>query len=207
MKKLVNKELIAEVNAMLKNQDARIESYSTECNFAIRLGNVVIRKVSAGSIIELDPNVTKELFALWKRDVGKFISRDLRKKKYDTLFELRSGGKRVLLRKITQDELPFMRDEGFAHVYIGDYHYTIIRMIPDTGSYLDADENTEVDDSMYSQYSNIMEFDNSQPVTAEEEMQQGVALFDESDAMSYRAEAQQDMTDIADIAEEMEDEE
>lgn len=206
MKKLVNKELIAEVNAMLKSQDARLDSYSTECNFAIRLGNVVIRKVSTGSIVELDPNVTKELFALWKKDVGKFVSRDLQKKRYNTLFELHSGGKRVLLRKITQDELPFMRDEGFAHVYIGDYHYTIIRMIPESGSYLDADENAEVDDTTYSQYSNIMEFDNSQPVTEEEEMQQGVALFDESDTMSYKRESQ-DMTDIIDIAEETEEDE
>lgn len=206
MKKLVNKELIAEVNAMLKSQDARIDSYSTECNFAIRLGNIVIRKVSTGSVIELDPNVTKEMFALWKRDVGKFVSRDLQKKRYDTLFELHAAGKRVLLRKITQDELPFMRDEGFAHVYIGDYHYTIIRSIPENGSYLDADENTEVDDSTYSQYSNIMEFDNSQPVTAEEEMQQGMALFDESDTTSYSNEPA-DISEVMDIPDETEEEE
>lgn len=206
MKKLVNKELIAEVNAMLKSQDARIDSYSTECNFAIRLGNIVIRKVNTGSVIELDPNVTKEMFALWKRDVGKFVSRDLQKKRYDTLFELHAAGRRVLLRKITQDELPFMRDEGFAHVYIGDYHYTIIRSIPETGSYLDADENTEADDSMYSQYSNIMEFDNSQPVTAEEEMQQGMALFDESDTTSYSNEPA-DISEVMDIPDETEEEE
>lgn len=206
MKKLVNKELIAEVNAMLKSQDVRIDSYSTECNFAIRLGNIVIRKVNTGSVIELDPNVTKEMFALWKRDVGKFVSRDLQKKRYDTLFELHAAGRRVLLRKITQDELPFMRDEGFAHVYIGDYHYTIIRSIPETGSYLDADENTEADDSMYSQYSNIMEFDNSQPVTAEEEMQQGMALFDESDTTSYSNEPA-DISEVMDIPDETEEEE
>lgn len=206
MKKLVNKELIAEVNAMLKSQDARIDSYSTECNFAIRLGNIVIRKVNTGSVIELDPNVTKEMFALWKRDVGKFVSRDLQKKRYDTLFELHAAGRRVLLRKITQDELPFMRDEGFAHVYIGDYHYTIIRSIPETGSYLDADENTEADDSVYSQYSNIMEFDNSQPVTAEEEMQQGMALFDESDTTSYSNE-HADISEVMDIPDETEEEE
>lgn len=206
MKKLVNKELIAEVNAMLKSQDARIDPYSTECNFAIRLGNIVIRKVNTGSVIELDPNVTKEMFALWKRDVGKFVSRDLRKKRYDTLFELHAAGRRVLLRKITQDELPFMRDEGFAHVYIGDYHYTIIRSIPENGSYLDADENTEVDNSMYSQYSSIMEFDNSQPVTAEEEMQQGMALFDESDTTSYSNEPA-GISEITDIPDETEEEE
>lgn len=206
MKKLVNKELIAEVNAMLKSQDARIDPYSTECNFAIRLGNIVIHKVNTGSVIELDPNVTKEMFALWKRDVGKFVSRDLRKKRYDTLFELHAAGRRVLLRKITQDELPFMRDEGFAHVYIGDYHYTIIRSIPENGSYLDADENTEVDDSMYSQYSSIMEFDNSQPVTAEEEMQQGMALFDESDTTSYSNEPA-DISEVMDIPDETEEEE
>lgn len=185
MKKLVNKEFISEVNAMLKSQDARIDSYSTECNFAIRLGNIVIRKISTGSLVELDSNVTKDLFSVWKRDVGKFILRDLKKKKYDTLFELHACGKRVLLRRITQDELPFMRDEGFAHVYMGNYHYTIIRMIPKDGSYLDADDNTETDDGMYSKYSNIMEFDDSHPITAEEKIQQGMALFDEYDATIY----------------------
>lgn len=181
MKKLVNKELIAEVNTMLKNQDARINSYSTENNFAIRLGNIVIRKVNTGSLIELDPNVTKDMFAIWKRDIGKFISRDLKKKRYDTLFELHAEGKKVLLRKITQEELPSMQDEGFAHIYIGDYYYTIIRMIPESGTYLDIDENTETDNNMYSQYSNIMEFGNSQPVTIEEEIQQGISLFDDFD--------------------------
>lgn len=206
MKKLVNKELISEVNTMLKSQDARIESYSAEYNFAIRLGNIVIRKVSTGSVIELDPNVTKEMFALWKRDVGKFVSRDLRKKRYDTLFELHAAGRRVLLRKITQDELPFMRDEGFAHVYIGNYHYTIIKSIPENGSYLDADENTEVDDSVYSQYHNIMEFDNSQPVTAEEEMQQGMALFDDFNITSYNNEPA-NISEVMDILDETEEEE
>ena len=34
---------------------------------------------------------------------------------------------------------------------------------------------------MYSQYSNIMEFGNSQPVTIEEEIQQGISLFDDFD--------------------------
>ena len=91
-------------------------------------------------------------------------------------------------------------------MYIGDYHYTIIRSIPETGSYLDADENTEADDSMYSQYSNIMEFDNSQPVTTEEEMQQGMALFDESDTTSYSNEPA-DISEVMDIPDETEEEE
>ena len=59
---------------------------------------------------------------------------------------------------------------------------------------------------MYSQYSNIMEFDNSQPVTAEEEMQQGMALFDESDTTSYSNEPA-DISEVMDIPDETEEEE
>ena len=182
MKKLVSKEIIADVNSMLKSADAVFDSCEITGNFAVRLGNVVVRKVCESSVIELDSVVNKEMFAQWKRDVGRFLSRDLSHGKYENLYELKAEGKKALLRKIPQADLPDMRAEGFDHVYIGDYHYTIIRVIPLNGKYTDPDETVDNDD--YLQYSYISEFDSNDSATEEENEQQGIALFGDEDLSS-----------------------
>ncbi len=71
MKKLITKEVIAEVNELLKQSEIIFKPCNIFPGFCVRLGNVVIRKVGNSSIIELDPSVKKEAFALWKEDVGK----------------------------------------------------------------------------------------------------------------------------------------
>lgn len=182
MKKLVSKELVSEVNAMLKSADAVFDSCEIGCNFAVRLGNVVVRKAYGTSVIELDPVVNKELFAQWKRDVGRYLSRDLSHGVYGNLYELKADGKKALLRKIPMQELPDAKVEGFDHVYIGDYHYTIIRVIPLNGKYTDPDENTDMED--HTQYSYISEFDSNDSVTEEESAQQGMPLFTDDDMVS-----------------------
>ena len=182
MKKLVTKETIADVNAMLKQSDVIFEPCDVSGDFCVRLGNIVVRKVGTSSIIELDPSVKKEMFGLWKKDVGKYLSRDLSHGIYSNLYELHNSEKKVLLRKIQQNELSDARAEGFDHVYIGDYHYVIIRVVPINGRYSDPDENTEEED--YTQYSYISEYDSNDKVTEEEEVQQGMALFTEDDFTS-----------------------
>ncbi len=183
MKKLISKETIAEVNNMIKSPDATFDACDIYGDFKVRLGNVVVHKAGSSSVIELDTGVNKEMFAQWKRDVGRFLSRDLSHGIYNNLFELKADGKRALLRKIQQKELPDMRAEGFDHVYIGDYHYTIIRVIPNTGRYSDPDENTDSDDC--TQYSYISEFDKNDAATEEEQAQQGMQLFNEDDVTSF----------------------
>ena len=203
MKKLVSKETIAEVNAMLKQSDVIFEPCDISGGFCVRLGNIVIRKVGTSSIIELDPSVKKDLFGLWKKDVGKYLSRDLSHGVYSNLFELMGSGKKVLLRKAPQNELAEIRAEGFDHLYIGDYHYTIIRVIPINGKYSDPDENTEEED--YTQYSYISEYDSNDKVTEEEEIQQGMALFTEDDITS--GSIQEPILDLDSMAAESYDEE
>lgn len=179
MKKLVSKETIADVSSMIKSADAVFDACEITGNFAVRLGNVVIRKACGTSVVELDSTVNKEMFAQWKRDVGRFLSRDLSHGVYSNLYELKAEGKKALLRKIPSAELPDMRAEGFDHVYIGDYHYTIIKVVPINGKYTDADENYSSED--YLQYSYISEFSNDDTITEEEKESQGIALFNYDD--------------------------
>ena len=182
MKKLVSKEMIADVNSMIKSADAIFDACEISGNFAVRLGNVVIRKACGTSVIELDSVVNKEMFAQWKRDVGRFLSRDLSHGVYSNLYELKAEGKKALLRKIPSAELPDMRAEGFDHVYIGDYHYTIMKIVPINGNYIDTDENYSSEE--YLQYSYISEFDSNDSVTEEEKESQGIALFNYDDFSS-----------------------
>lgn len=196
MKKLVTKETIAEVNAMLKQSDVIFEPCDVSGDFCVRLGNIVVRKVGTGSIIELDPSVKKEMFGMWKKDVGKYLSKDLSHGIYSNLYELTTFEKKVLLRKLQQNELSDARSEGFDHVYIGDYHYVIIRVIPVNGKYSDPDENTEEEDC--TQYSYISEYDTNDKVTEEEEIQQGMALFTEDDISSDVS--QEPLVDLDEIA-------
>ena len=71
----------------------------------------------------------------WYKDVGKILSTDLRKKRDELYFEMVTDTYRVLLRKITEDELGEMTEKGFNHVLIGDFYYIIIKEIPLEGSY------------------------------------------------------------------------
>ena len=185
MKKLITKETVAEVNDMLKQPEVRFEPCEIFNGFCVRLGNVVIRKVGNSSIIELDPSVRKETFDLWKKDVGKYLSKDLYHGVYSNLFELITSNKKALLRKIPQNELPDIRLEGFDHVYIGDYHYTIIRVISSESNYSDFDRNNEnTDEDDYTQFSSISVYNKNDRVTEEEEMQQGIVLFSDNEVSS-----------------------
>ena len=179
---MVSKEMIADVNSMIKSADAVFDACEISGNFAVRLGNVVIRKACGTSVIELDSVVNKEMFAQWKRDVGRFLSRDLSHGVYSNLYELKAEGKKALLRKIPSAELPDMRAEGFDHVYIGDYHYTIMKIVPINGNYIDTDENYSSEE--YLQYSYISEFDSNDSDTEEEKESQGIALFNYDDFSS-----------------------
>lgn len=185
MKKLITKEVVAEVNEMLKQSEIIFKPCDIFPGFCVRLGNVVIRKVGNSSIIELDPSVKKEAFDLWKKDVGKYLSKDLYHGIYTNLFELCTPDKKVLLRKVSQEELPEVRSEGYNHVYIGDYYYTILKIISADGSYLDIDKTVEnIDNEDFSQYSYISNFNKTDKTTEEEEMQQGISLFNENEVSS-----------------------
>ena len=131
---LISKELIAKVANDSILTSTQINPYTFPSYTNICIGAVRIIRGN-DTYLHLSENVTKQYMNAWYKDVGKILSTDLRKKRDELYFEMVTDTYRVLLRKITEKELPEMTERGFNHVLIGDFYYTIIKEIPLDGSY------------------------------------------------------------------------
>ena len=207
MKNLITKDIVSEVNAMNNSDDACFSEFEIPEHFKIRLGNVVVRRMGDTSSLEIDDCVNKDLFAHWRKDVGHLLSYDLKHRKYDGYYELRANGKKALLRKIEYKDLVDLKEHGYNHVYIGDFWYTILRVVPVSGNYADADAAAETDTGFYD-YSCISEFDvKDTNVRVYDEDSESIALFDDplriaSDVDVEPAENPEDCFESIDIPEE-----
>lgn len=180
MKNLITKDTINEVNSMIQSPDAQFNEFKILPGFCIRFGNIIVRKYGDSGLLDLDECVNKELFAQWKKDVGQLISKDFKKGLFTGYYEIKANDKRALLRRIEYNDLLDMKDRGFNHVSIGDYWYTIMRLIPVNGNYNDADALAEANLTVYeSSYSEYDEKDVVNPFFDENQDQSGFALFDE----------------------------
>lgn len=129
MKKLITKDTITEVNAMLTDDSAVFERFEMTPGTRFCIGNITLTQDATGWIIILPEFIPKGYLTQWKQDAGGYLNRDLKKHNYENLFVLEANGKSVLLRKISEEELPTVKEAGLAHVSIGDYNYMIIRII------------------------------------------------------------------------------
>ena len=132
---LISKELIAKVAIDSKSASTRITPYTFPSYTNICIGVVHIIRVAGETHIRLSEDVSKQYMNAWSKDVGKILSKDLRKNRDELYFEMVTDTYRVLLRKITEEELGEMTEKGFNHVLIGDFYYVIIKEIPLEGSY------------------------------------------------------------------------
>ena len=139
---LISKELIDKVENDSKLASTQMNPYTFPMYTDICIGVIHIIRGGNDTYVHLPDNVSKQYMKPWSKDVGKILSRDLRMKRDDLYFEMVTDTYRVLLRKITEEELVDMTEKGFAHVLIGDFYYVIIKEIPLDGLY--SVENTIV---------------------------------------------------------------
>ena len=132
---LISKELIAKVANDSKLASTQMNPYTFPAYTNICIGAIHIVRGGNETYIRLSENVSKQYMNAWTKDVGKILSKDLRKKRDELYFEMVTDTYRVLLRKITEEELGEMTEKGFNHVLIGDFYYVIIKEIPLNGSY------------------------------------------------------------------------
>ena len=132
---LISKELIAKVANDSKLASTQMNPYTFPAYTNICIGAIHIVRGGNETYIRLSENVSKQYMNAWTKDVGKILSKDLRKKRDELYFEMVTETYRVLLRKITEEELSEMTEKGFNHVLIGDFYYVIIKEIPLYGSY------------------------------------------------------------------------
>ena len=132
---LISKELIAKVANDSKLASTQMNPYTFPAYTNVCIGVIHIIRGGNETYIHLSENVSKQYMRVWSKDVGKILSNDLRKNRDELYFEMVTGTYRVLLRKITEEELGEMIEKGFNHVLIGDFYYIIIKEIPLEGSY------------------------------------------------------------------------
>ena len=132
---LISKELIAKVANDSKLASTQMNPYTFPAYTNICIGAIHIVRGGNETYIRLSENVSKQYMNAWTKDVGKILSKDLRKKRDELYFEMVTETYRVLLRKITEEELGEMTEKGFNHALIGDFYYVIIKEIPLYGSY------------------------------------------------------------------------
>ena len=132
---LISKELIAKVANDSKLASTQMNPYTFPAYTNICIGAIHIVRGGNETYIYLSENVSKQYMNAWAKDVGKILSKDLRKKRDELYFEMVTETYRVLLRKITEEELGEMTEKGLNHVLIGDFYYVIIKEIPLYGSY------------------------------------------------------------------------
>lgn len=132
---LISKELIAKVSNDSKLASTQMNPYTFPAYTNVCIGAIHIIRGGNETYIHLSENVSKQYMKAWSKDVGKILSKDLRKNRDELYFEMVTDSYRVLLRKITEEELGEMTEKGFNHVLIGDFYYVIIKEIPLEGSY------------------------------------------------------------------------
>lgn len=132
---LISKELIAKVANDSKLASTQMNPYTFPTYTNICIGAIHIIRGGNETYIYLSETVSKQYMKVWSKDVGKILSKDLRKNRDELYFEMVTDTYRVLLRKITEEELGEMTEKGFNHVLIGDFYYVIIKEIPLEGSY------------------------------------------------------------------------
>lgn len=132
---LISKELIAKVTNDSKLATTQVNPYTFPAYTNVCIGAIHIVRGGNESYIHLPENISKQYMNAWSKDVGKILSKDLRKKRDELYFEMVTDTYRVLLRKITEEELGEMTEKGFNHVLIGDFYYVIIKESPLDGLY------------------------------------------------------------------------
>ena len=166
---LISKELITKVENDSKLESTQMNPYTFPEYTNICIDAIHIVRGCNGTYIYLTENVSKQYMNTWSKDVGKILSRDLRKKRDELSFEMVTNTYKVLLRKITEDELCEMTEKGFNHVLIGDFYYIIIKEIPLDGSYSVDNEIVNKELLVDPLSSNASEDDEEEPVEEEEE--------------------------------------
>lgn len=139
MKNLITTEIINEVKDMLCNEACRISPYEFEDFTRISIGNIEIVRDGNTSYLKLPDDLPENYMKFWKEDVGKLLSKDMKKGIYSNIFLLETPEKKALLRKINECDEELCKEKGFDHITIGDFSYTILRLIPNEKGFNEID--------------------------------------------------------------------
>lgn len=130
-KQLIKKDVINLIFSEIGN--AKIDKLDLSKPFSVRIGNATVFKtVGNMPYIHIPDGVGKEYMSLWKNDVGKVLMNELKRDEPE-LYEIKTRKFIALAKKIRHEEEPSFVEKGFLHIKVGDFYFTVIKVIS-TGS-------------------------------------------------------------------------
>lgn len=141
MKKLVTTEDIELLKKLFNDssKNPSLEPLTIGPLLAVAVGMIIVWKKGEETYIEIPDDVQHKYISDWQKDVGKVLSKTLKKKQYDLLYEFKSDVVKAILRKILPSEMDDAKANGFVHINYGDNYYTIIKIVPADGNYRKKD--------------------------------------------------------------------
>jgi hypothetical protein len=132
-KALIKKDVIGLV--MSEIDKTELKKLDLTKFFAVRVGNVLVQKpLNAKPFISIPEGLNKDYMSLWNNDVGKVLLNEL-KKDAPELYELRAVNFTTLMKKVAHEEEESFMDKGLLHIKIGDFYFTIIKVISANSHY------------------------------------------------------------------------
>lgn len=130
MKRIISRETATMVAVEANKPGTKVEPFMIPNYFAIGIGAILVVRTGDEHYLDLkDQDVTKAYMKDWNQDIGKILCKDYRKKNYSSLYLMTTPKHKVLLRRIAEDELNNFTDNGLRDVLIGDYFYTIVKIL------------------------------------------------------------------------------
>lgn len=165
MNKFITTEHINEVQAAMNDLSAgkrkiKMQQYKfREPSEAIRIGEVTVIVYDVNSVyLRLSEAASSMYISKWHNDVGGVLVKAV-KRNIKNVYELVTPTFKALIVKILEEELDDITTKNLDHVKMGDYTYTIIRVVDKDDTYSSQDrtlpkeeyvrEDTEDDDYEY----------------------------------------------------------
>ena len=144
MKKIVTNEMIDIINNDIKlTKDIHIDEYEFLTNQSISVGLVTINIHPNGCYLNLSSDVDKHYMLNWVEDIGEIVVNDFKHKTDAKYFEFRTQlavpEYKALLRRVRDDEYEEFKEKEFIHFKIGDFYYTLIKLVPANKGYNSKD--------------------------------------------------------------------
>ena len=184
MKSIITSEILDVIKNNIKlTNDIHIEPYEFMSNTedqSVVVGLVAIHIHPTGTYLYLQPEADKRYMIDWQSDIGQLVATDFKHKNFTKYFEFRTQlvdpEYKALLRIISEDEYEEFKDKGFAHLKIGDFYYTVIKLVSidrdynckDNVQYVPTEQEQRAEENEEDEYDK----------TVEEDVQ-SLSLFDE----------------------------
>lgn len=154
MKSLITHEIISTLKEDLHNNVGTLRQLDIELPFSISVGMIRITVTKNDMYLTLSEEVSSKYVNDWNADIGKLMSKTLKKRRFELIYIYETNIYKAIIRKCPDDEVEQITQSGFDHLHIGDDIYTIIRVVPRNGVFVFYDRASFDPDEYFTEEDN-----------------------------------------------------